>query len=269
MAAGDMEQFARIAAIAAGIVFGGWALSSVIWVWTKRQIYAYGGSALSVVGVILMGLSIYKTVDVHAAADGIGIKLSEVEKLLKEQGQAQQETQSKLASLPSDLGSKIADLDKTVKEQGSVQAAQLRKLDNFNGIVQRASALKDPATAPVWYWDYPSTDPGGFYPQSTTSANAQKLHIGSFKMLPDGAAIYGFSPDYSDPAYIARLQGKISKAKADKGDHAPELQPLFMSLGDTYKAQGKLDDALAAYSQGLALLKEQAKTPSAPEPEKK
>jgi hypothetical protein len=242
MAAGEMEQFARIAAIAAGILFGGWALSSVIWVWTKKQIYAYGGSALSVVGIILMGLSIYKTIDVRAAPDGIGIKLAEMEKLLKDQGQAQQATQTKLAQFPSDLGLKITELDKTVKEQGAVQAAQFQKLDGGGSMVQRTSGTASPQISDD-YWLLPKTTVK--YGNIINSINK-----------PDGTSIWYF-PDPSDAKYIEGLQNQITAAKA-KSDSS-ELSSLLMKLGQAYQASGQVAEALTSYREGLALLETQPK----------
>jgi hypothetical protein len=237
MAASEMEQFARIAAIAAGILFGGWALSSVIWVWTKKQIYAYGGSALSVVGIILMGLSIYKTIDVRAAPDGIGIKLAEMEKLLKDQGQAQQATQTKLAQFPSDLGQKITELDKTVKEQRAVQAAQFQKLDVGGSIIQRTSGTASPQISDD-YWLLPKT----------TAKDGN---------IKDGTSFWYFPDRPSDAKYIniKGLQNQITAARAMSDPS--ELSSLLMKLGQAYQASGKVAEALTSYREGLALLETQ------------
>jgi hypothetical protein len=235
---GEVEQAARIVAIGAGIIFGGWALSSVIWVWTKKQIYAYGGSGLSLVGIVLMGLSIYKTVDVHAAPDGIGIKLAEVEKLIKEQGEAQKATQVKLAQLPSDIGPKIPALDKTVKDQGVAWTAQFRDLQTttnnsfiryLNGVDPSIYGGLERATAPI------------------------KMNIGK---SDDGKAQWVFfAPDVKDPAYVGQLQKQIDEGKQKYGESHPNLVNLYMNLGEAYQAKGQKQQALDAYQKGIEILK--------------
>jgi hypothetical protein len=252
----EMEQYARIGAIVAGIVFGSWALSSVIWVWTKKQIYAYGGSALSVVGVILMGLSIYKTVDVKAAPDGIGIKLAEIEKAVKNQGDAQQAAQQKLAQLPSDLGQKITALDQTVKQQGQIQAAQLKKLEGTASVIQRASTTGEKLTDGLVF--FPASGSGLLYGKR---AGATKL--------PDGSNFITF--DYTIPPAekSSDILERIKKTAEEKDSKSPEISGLYMSLGDAYKKEDRIPQAIDAYSAGIQALKDQAKTPKAPEPEKK
>lgn len=248
-----MEQFARIAAIVAGILFGGWALSSVIWVWTKKQIYAYGGSALSVVGIILMGLSIYKTIDVKAAPDGIGIKLAELEKLLNEQ--RQREVRTKLASIPSDFDKRLASMDLNIREQNTV-LAQFRRLDSGDRmVVQRANGTVDP------------NDSSWIFPKSTTGAGGLIGAPFSTMKLADGTVIYNYFPDTSNPKYLQNLQDQIAIARRN-GD-AEELSSLTIRLAQFYQARGDLYTALVNYREGLAMLESQIAKSRTPEPEKK
>jgi hypothetical protein len=240
---GELEQLARIAAIAAGIVFGSWALSSVIWVWTKKQIYAYGGSALSVVGIVLMGLSIYKTVDVRAAPDGIGIKLAEVEKALKEQAEAQKATQTKIAQIPTDIGPKLVELDKTIKEQASVQTAQLRNWtfqNTYDPDIRYSTGVKNVTTAAMSTNDHRATAP-------------MKM---DFVKSDDGkTSMMVFMPDLANPAYIEKLQKEISEATEKYGPSHISLVSLYMSLGNAYLSKDDRENAAKTYEKGVQILK--------------
>ena len=199
---GEVEQAARIVAIGAGIIFGALAISSVSWVWFRRQIFAYGGSVLSVTGIVLIGLSIYKTVDVTAAPSGIGIKLAEVEKLLKEQGETQQATQRKLAQIPSEFGTKIAEVDKAVKEQGAAQLAQFRKLEGGGSMIQRASSTSSTDDVLDNYWIFPKGTAGAM---TSTSSKGSTWDY----MKPDGSSIFFYLPDQTPNTFLVfrnRLQ---------------------------------------------------------------
>lgn len=236
----EFEQAARIVAIAAGIVFGACAISSVSWVWFRKQIFAYGGSVLSVVGVILIGLSIYKTVDVRAAPGGIGIKLAEMEQMLKEQGEAQKSAQASLAKFPADIEAKIAALDRVVKEQGAAQTARFEK-------IQKDGTPLQIKTMPILGQ---ASDPGtGSYPISKASQTFDVTKLG------DGTMTFYF-PDVSSPAYVETLQKKIAEAKAASSP-SPwlDLTTLYMKLGEAYQATGKKDEAIQAYQQGVEALK--------------
>jgi hypothetical protein len=236
MTIADVEQIARVVAIGTGIIFGAAAISSVSWVWLRRQIFAYGGSVLSITGIILIGLSIYKTVDVRAAPDGIGIKLAEVEKLLKDQAEAQRAAQTKLAQLPPDIGPKLIQLDKAVKEQGALQAAQLKEFrTTYDPYARYTTGSKATTSA-----DYKATAP-------------IKM---DFVRGDDGkTSMMVFAPDFKDPAYIEQLRKEIDEAVRKQGSSNPSLVSLYMALGDAYLAKGAKDDALSNYQQGVEILR--------------
>jgi hypothetical protein len=67
----------RVVAVLAGVLFGSIAISSACWVWIRRQIFAYGGSALCGSGVILLGLSIWHSVEFGVTGTGISLKMQE------------------------------------------------------------------------------------------------------------------------------------------------------------------------------------------------
>jgi hypothetical protein len=74
---------AQVLAVVAGVVFGSAAISTACWVWLKKQIFAYGGSALCGAGVVLLGLSIWHSVDFGVTSNGLTLKLqAELDKKL-------------------------------------------------------------------------------------------------------------------------------------------------------------------------------------------
>jgi hypothetical protein len=263
MPAGEMEQLARIAAIIAGILFGSLALSSVIWVWTKKQIYAYGGSALSVVGIILMGLSIYKTVDVKAAPDGIGIKLAEMERALKEQTQAAADLQTKLASLPSGLETKFTQLNKAVSDQAAAQAARFDRIEAANSvqILNAASTGKTGFDKSSFVYNWPTkmkyADPdliGVWGPIEIKGVAASGTPI-SINANADNTAI--------------SLRQKINEFSKSGVLNAQSsgIPTALIRLGDLYVREGRFQEAEQSYREGLKIL--QREKGNLPEPEKK
>jgi hypothetical protein len=57
---------AAVVAIFAGIIFGALSVSSSAWVWVAKRAFGLGGTTLSVAGVVLLGMSIFKTVEFRA-----------------------------------------------------------------------------------------------------------------------------------------------------------------------------------------------------------
>src|SRR4051794_8273125 len=72
---GTWTAATRVIAVLAGVVFGSAAISSACWVWVQRQIFAYGGSALCGSGVILLGLSIWHSVELGISGTGMTLKM--------------------------------------------------------------------------------------------------------------------------------------------------------------------------------------------------
>jgi hypothetical protein len=62
------DLVARMFAILVGVGLGSAAIITATAVWGRRQIFGYGGSALCLAGVILLGLSIYSSVKLAISA---------------------------------------------------------------------------------------------------------------------------------------------------------------------------------------------------------
>jgi hypothetical protein len=66
---------AHVLAVIAGVVFGSAATSTACWVWLRKQIFAYEGPALTGAGVVLLGLSIWNSVEFGISSAGMNMKL--------------------------------------------------------------------------------------------------------------------------------------------------------------------------------------------------
>ena len=71
----DWNTLARVIAILAGVTLGSASISTACWVWLRKQIFAYGGSALCGAGVILLGLSIWHSVEFGVTGTGMTLKM--------------------------------------------------------------------------------------------------------------------------------------------------------------------------------------------------
>ena len=68
-----MDQSIVVIALWAGIIFGSLLLGSVAFVYVRHREFGLGGSILTPFGVMLLGLSLWKSVDISVSADG-GLK---------------------------------------------------------------------------------------------------------------------------------------------------------------------------------------------------
>jgi hypothetical protein len=60
--------------IISGILLGAISIGSATWIWHQKQVFGIGGCVLSAVGVMLIGLSIWKNLELSADKDGVKLK---------------------------------------------------------------------------------------------------------------------------------------------------------------------------------------------------
>jgi hypothetical protein len=118
---------AQVLAVVAGVVFGSAAISTACWVWLRKQIFAYGGSALCGAGVVLLGLSIWHSVDFGVTSNGLTLKL-------------QAELDKKLAPIQAQVAS--------IKEDSASAEKHLAELN------EKAVALEKAASDAKAYADF-------------------------------------------------------------------------------------------------------------------
>jgi hypothetical protein len=61
----------------AGVVFGSAAIGTACFVWVRKQVFGYGGSALCLAGLVLLGLSIWHSVEFGVGSNGLSFKAAQ------------------------------------------------------------------------------------------------------------------------------------------------------------------------------------------------
>jgi hypothetical protein len=119
-----------------GIILGTGALISVFYVWIKKQVFGSGGTVLSLIGVTLVGLSVWSSVRISVTGSGI---TTEFERL-------QQQVQ-KLSKANSELTSSLNDVASIV-EQVRVQNLEVVDQLHQKNVIDAATAksLRTPLT---------------------------------------------------------------------------------------------------------------------------
>lgn len=64
------------------LAFGALSLGAAVWVYIKHQYFGFGGSILSMVGIILLGMSVWKSIDIQAG-ENYRVRLLKAEKDIK------------------------------------------------------------------------------------------------------------------------------------------------------------------------------------------
>lgn len=134
---------AQVFAVMAGVVFGSAAISSACWVWLQKQVFAYGGSALCGAGVVLLGLSIWHSVDFGVTGNGLTLKLqADLDKKLEP-------IEAQIASFKEDLAStqkRLAELSEKAVALEKV-ASDAKAYAEFTAAAAKSTSAVAAATA--------------------------------------------------------------------------------------------------------------------------
>jgi preprotein translocase subunit SecF len=68
------------------LVFGSLSLGAAIWVYVKHRYFGFGGSILSMAGIILLGMSVWKSIDIQMGKN-ISVRLQKAEQEIKKADQ--------------------------------------------------------------------------------------------------------------------------------------------------------------------------------------
>jgi hypothetical protein len=121
----------HVLAVLAGVVFGAAAISTACWVWLRKQIFAFGASALCGSGVVLLGLSIWHSVEFGINGNSIPLKLQSalqtIDTKIATLDQALQQNSAAVADLKQ-IDAKVAAIDQAL-QQNSAAAADLKQID--------------------------------------------------------------------------------------------------------------------------------------------
>jgi hypothetical protein len=77
-------EWIKISAFVAGIVFGGFAVASPSWVWLKKQLMPVAAVWLAGVGMVLISMSIWQSVEIEGP--GLKLRIAELTKAVALQG---------------------------------------------------------------------------------------------------------------------------------------------------------------------------------------
>ncbi len=75
-----MEQWVYVV----GLVLGTFAIVAACGVWVRKQLFGAGGTVLSLVGLILVGLSVWKSVEISVTEGTVSVRLERLEQDLAE-----------------------------------------------------------------------------------------------------------------------------------------------------------------------------------------
>jgi tetratricopeptide (TPR) repeat protein len=243
---------ARITAIFAGVFFGSMAISSASWVWVRKQIFAYGGSALSGAGVILIGLSIWHSVEFGVTARFLTLKLAqEIASLLQSQregtgGAAAHNSAIALDEAVAQYRQAIALDPKNIIPRVSLANALLSQGKLDEAIVESQDAIAlDPRNAAA------RVSLGNALELQLKPAAAILEYLDAIALDPRDAAAH------TSLGNALQSQGKFDEAIAEYRK-AIALDPrdaaAHTSLGNALQSQGKLDEAIAEYREAVQLM---------------
>src|SRR5262245_11533691 len=92
-------------AFVVALVLGSLMLACVCYVYVRHQTFGMGGSALSGLGVLLVGMSVWRTVDVSFDEKGVRAKLEQVETVAKRAESAASQAQTEVKRNTQVVGS--------------------------------------------------------------------------------------------------------------------------------------------------------------------
>ncbi|WP_321917448.1 MULTISPECIES: peptidoglycan-binding domain-containing protein [Paraburkholderia] len=107
-----------------GLVLGALMIVAVVYVYVKHRSFGLGGSCMSLLGVVLVGMSVWKSVDVSIDGKGMSARLDQVETIAKRAENS--------ASQAQDIAGKTA--QNVAGLQSTVQTALLQEKLKATGL---------------------------------------------------------------------------------------------------------------------------------------
>lgn len=140
----------KLIAVLFGIGLAALSVSSACWIWVRKQLFGFGGSALCTSGVVLIGLSIWHNVQVSAPpSSGLEVRLSELEKALSQISTDYSELVSLTRTVDTQTRQDIKEADKKIDElakvSGKVNPGQNSSVANNPYVAANATSI--PVTA--------------------------------------------------------------------------------------------------------------------------
>lgn len=130
-------------AFVVAMVLGALMLVSVCFVYVKHQTFGLGGTCLSGFGVILLGMSVWKTVDVSFDEKGVRAKLEQVESVAKRADTVAEQAHSEVRRTTQALNGLQSTVEITILQE-KLKAAGLYKspADGYLGPATKAALMR-------------------------------------------------------------------------------------------------------------------------------
>ena len=124
----------------AGIALGALLIVSVAWVWLQKQIFGMNGAGIGLIGVVLVGLTLWSSVSVSYSDEGFAFELTRLQERID---QAETELQQATEQLTA-VRSTNADLSERLSELSAVTVSQNTRFAVLANQLQREGIQLDP-----------------------------------------------------------------------------------------------------------------------------
>ncbi len=118
-------------AIVIGLVLGSVAVLSVCFVWIRRQTFGMGGAVLSLVGVILVGMSVWGKVKVEASEGGLTAEFETIKTQVNQVAEANTIVTEELEKAARNIDAnrqQFSQLTQVLRERQSINQPQLEAI---------------------------------------------------------------------------------------------------------------------------------------------
>ena len=134
-----MEAKIVFTALILGLVFGSLMLCSLLFVYIKHKAFGLGGAVLTVFGVMLLGLSIWKTVEISVTPKGeIDAKFEVLEKRVEDVREIADSTTAKVEEI--DTAQNLV-----IREITNVQSSMYKIEDHIKYFEAPGGAVAEPS----------------------------------------------------------------------------------------------------------------------------
>ena len=125
----------------AGIALGALLIVSVAWVWLQKQIFGMNGAGIGLIGVVLVGLTLWSSISVSYSDEGFEFELTRLQERID---QAETELQQATEQLTA-VRSTNADLSARLSELSAVTVSQNTRFAVLANQLQREGIQLDPS----------------------------------------------------------------------------------------------------------------------------
>jgi tetratricopeptide (TPR) repeat protein len=273
--AGMSWELVKLVAVLTGILLSAISVSSASWIWVRKQIFGYGGSALCSFGVILIGLSIWSNVQLSVSpSQGVDLKLSELEKAIasltrtSDEMRAVNETASAVDAYKKalalgenpEVATTLVNLGHVYDQQGNLPAAA-DAYEKALALGEKTLGPKNPEVATTLVNLGHVYDQQGNLPAAADAYN-KALALWEETLGPNHPEV---AVTLLNLARISSAQGDMTIAESllkralsiEQSTGRLSLPPAIevrLRLADLYRAEGRLDAAEQMLRDALALL---------------